>query len=69
MWQGEQVDGLLYPSAVYTVSADIGSCNLVLFSGRGVQVHGLDHQPVLQAQLSNGETPLEFLESLGVALE
>lgn len=67
--QLSKIDGLLYPSAVYTVSGSIEGCNLVLFQGRALQVEATSHQRVMEALLSNGETAVEFLESLGVALE
>ncbi|BBH47961.1 RES family NAD+ phosphorylase [Pseudomonas sp. KU43P] len=68
MHQGE-IDGLLYQSAVYTVTGTMEGCNLVLFEGRPTQVNAINHQRVMEAVLSNGETAVEFLDSLGVALE
>lgn len=68
MQQGKQIDGLLYPSAVYSVSGSMVSCNLVLFSGRGTQVAPVDYKPVAGALLSDDETSEEFLESLGIVL-
>lgn len=64
-----QIDGLLYQSAVYTVTGSMNGCNLVLFEGRAPQVKAVSHRPVMEAVLSNGETAIEFLDSLGVALE
>ncbi|MFJ4067392.1 RES family NAD+ phosphorylase [Pseudomonas sp. NPDC089996] len=61
-----EVDGLLYPSAVYTVTGSMHGCNLVLFEGRECQVNAISR---LEALLTNGETAVEFLESLGVVLE
>lgn len=66
---GEEVDGLLYPSAVYTETGRMDGCNVVLFGGRKAQVTAIDFKPVLDVQFSSGETPLEFLNSLGVVLE
>ncbi len=64
-----EVDGLLYQSAVYTVTGSMDGCNLVLFEGRRRQVEAISHQLVMEALLLNGETAVEFLESLGVVLE
>ena len=69
MLQGKEIDGLLYQSAVYTVTGSMDGCNLVLFAERGTQVEPIDYKPVTEVELSNGETPVEFLDSLGVALE
>lgn len=65
----EEIDGLLYPSAVYTVTGDLSGCNLVLFAGRGTQVEAVSYQPVLETVLANGQTTLQFLNDLGVTLE
>ncbi|MDZ5604315.1 RES family NAD+ phosphorylase [Pseudomonas sp. RP23018S] len=62
------IDGLLYPSAVYSVSGSMLACNLMLFGHRAVQVKALDYRPVAGAVLSQGETTEELLESLGVIL-
>ncbi len=64
-----EVDGLLYQSAVYTVTGSMDGCNLVLFEGRRRQVEAISHQLAMEALLLNGETAVEFLESLGVVLE
>ncbi|MCA4962123.1 RES family NAD+ phosphorylase [Pseudomonas sp. Y24-6] len=69
MQLGMKIDGILYPSAVYSVTGTMDGCNLVLFAGRGTQVEPIDHIPVTKVVLSNGETAIEFLDSLGVALE
>lgn len=69
MRQGDGIDGILYPSAVYSVTGSMEGCNLVLFEGRGAQVEPIDYKPVAGAKLSNGELVEEFLESLGVVLE
>ncbi len=69
MQQGTEIDGLLYPSAVYTVTGSMDGCNLVLFEGRDTQVEPIDYKPVTEVEFSNGETPVEFLDSLGVPLE
>ncbi|MDZ3995540.1 RES family NAD+ phosphorylase [Pseudomonas sp. Teo4] len=63
------VDGLLYQSTVYSVTGSLKGCNLVLFAGRSTQIEAVDYQPVMEVVLSNGETAIEFLDSLGVALE
>jgi hypothetical protein len=68
MHQGE-IDGLLYQSAVYTVTGTMEGCNLVLFEGRPTQVNAINHQLVMEAMLSHGETAVAFLDRLGVALE
>lgn len=68
MQQGDEIDGLIYPSAVYTVAGSMEACNLVLFERRGVQVEPIDYTPVTEVVLSNDETAEEFLESLGVVL-
>jgi len=65
----DRVDGLLYQSAVYTVTGSMQGCNVVLFEGRSKQVKAISHQPVMAAVLAHGETVIEFLDSLGVALE
>ena len=67
--QLREIDGLLYQSAVYTVTGSMNGCNLVLVEGRTLQVLAMSHRLVLEAVLSNGETAIEFLDSLGVALE
>jgi len=64
-----EIDGLLYQSAVYTVTGSMNGCNLVLFEGRTLQVLAMSHRLVVEAVLSNGQTAIEFLDSLGVALE
>ncbi|RRV46200.1 RES family NAD+ phosphorylase [Pseudomonas sp. p106] len=64
-----EIDGLLYQSAVYTVTGSMNGCNLVLFEGRTPQVEAMSHRRVMEAVFSNGETAIEFLDSLGVALE
>lgn len=69
MQKGKEVDGLLYPSAVYTITGSMDGCNLVLFADRDLQVEPVDYKPVMEAELSNGEAPVEFLESLGVVVE
>jgi len=67
--QLSEIDGLLYQSAVYTVTGSMNGCNVVLFEGRTLQVLAMSHRLVLEAVLSNGQTAIEFLDSLGVALE
>jgi len=47
----------------------MNGCNVVLFEGRTLQVLAMSHRLVLEAVLSNGQTAIEFLDSLGVALE
>ncbi|MDX9668618.1 RES family NAD+ phosphorylase [Pseudomonas sp. P5_152] len=69
MQLGMKIDGILYPSAVYSVTGSMDGCNLVLFAGRGTQVEPIDHIPVTEVVLSNGDIAVEFLDSLGVALE
>lgn len=69
MQLGKEIDGLLYPSAVYSVTGSMDGCNLVLFAERGTQVEPIDYTPVTKVILSNGETAIEFLDSLGVSLE
>lgn len=69
MKQGNHIDGLLYPSAVYSPSGTLDGCNVVLFEGRSSQLASLDCLPVSQMRLSNGESVYEFLDSLGVAME
>lgn len=69
MHMGKKIDGLLYPSSVYTVTGSMDGCNLVLFAERDTQLEPIDYKPVLEVELSNGETSVEFLDSLGVALE
>jgi len=64
-----EVDGLLYQSAVYTVTGSMDGCNLVLFEGRRRQVEAISHQRCMAVLLPNGETAVEFLESLGLVLE
>jgi len=64
-----EIDGLLYQSAVYTVTGSMNGCNVVLFEGRTLQVLAMSHRLVVEAVLSNGQTAIEFLDSLGVALE
>ena len=68
MHRGE-IDGLLYQSAVYTVTGSMDGCNLVLFEGRPTQVKAVSHRLIMEVVLLNGETAVEFLDSLGVALE
>jgi len=67
--QLSEIDGLLYQSAVYTVTGSMNGCNVVLFEGRTLQVLAMSHRLVVEAVLSNGQTAIEFLDSLGVALE
>lgn len=62
------IDGLLYPSAVYSLSGSLLACNLVLFGHRGLQVRALDYKSVAGAILSQGETTEELLEGLGIVL-
>lgn len=64
-----KVDGLLYPSAVFTVTGSLNGCNIVLFADRGTQVEPISHQLILETELSTGDTALELLESLGVVIE
>lgn len=64
----EDIDGILYPSAVYGETGTYDGCNLALFEGRGTQVKPLDYQPVITVELESGEFAVEFLDSLGVAL-
>lgn len=68
MQEDEKIDGLLYLSAVYSVSGSMVSCNLVLFDKRETQVKPIDYKPVAGVVFSDGETTEEFLESLGVVL-
>jgi hypothetical protein len=68
MQQGKTIDGLLYYSAVYSVTGSMDGCNVVLFDGRGPQVEPVDFKPVAGAVLSGDETTEDFLESLGVVL-
>lgn len=68
MHRGE-IDGLLYQSAVYTVTGSMNGCNLVLFEGRPTQVKAVRHRLIMEVVLPNGETAVEFLDSLGVPLE
>ena len=69
MQLGVGIDGLLYPSAVYSVTGSMDGCNLVLFGERGAQVKSIGYTPVTKVVLSNGETAIEFLDSMGVSLE
>jgi hypothetical protein len=62
------VDGLIYPSAVLSPAGTFAGCNLVLFEHRPAQVLPLDYQPVLEVELSTGETAKELLDDLGVTL-
>jgi hypothetical protein len=50
----DRVDGLLYQSAVYTVTGSISGCNIVLYEGRSKQVKAISHQPITAAVLKNG---------------
>lgn len=63
------IDGILYPSAVYTETGSLKGCNVVLFAGRGPQVEPVSYQRILDAELSTGEAAIELLESLGVVIE
>ncbi|MNN98279.1 hypothetical protein D3C81_2176320 [compost metagenome] len=69
MGLGQEIDGLLYTSAVYAKTGSIEGCNVVLFEGRKPHVKPIDHRPVMEVELATGETAVEFLESLGVVLE
>ncbi len=69
MQAGLEIDGLLYPSAVHTLSGQLSCCNLVLFADRGTQLKPVSHQPVLEVELAHGKTVMEFLEARGVRIE
>ncbi len=66
---GEDVDGVLYPSAVYTKSGSMASCNVVLFDGRMPQVESVSFEAVLTAKLETDELASEFLAASGVVIE
>lgn len=63
-----QVDGLLYPSRAYALSGSLLGCNLVLFEGRSTPLLAVDQVPLLEVELSCGETVLEFLGRLQVPM-
>ncbi|MDR0278381.1 MAG: RES family NAD+ phosphorylase [Paucimonas sp.] len=69
MRHGLEVDGLLYPSQVYPISASFRGCNLALFAGRAVQLEAVGKQVFGELELSSGETVGEFLNRLRIPVE
>ena len=69
MQYGEEIDGLIYESAVYSSAGTLEGCNVVLFEGRGTQVKPVSHKSLLEVELPTGETVVQLLENLGVILE
>lgn len=67
-WQ-PAVDGILYPSQVYPITASLEGCNLVLFEGRPTQLVAVSKQPLGSVVLSNGETVGELLNRMRVPIE
>lgn len=67
-WQ-PAVDGILYPSQVYPITASLEGCNLVLFDGRPTQLVAVSKQPLGSVVLSNGETVGELLNRMRVPIE
>ncbi len=61
-----EVDGLVYPSRAYPISGSINGCNLVLFEGRSTQLVAVNHVPLMDTELSNGETAIELLARIQV---
>ncbi|HKS13676.1 MAG TPA: RES family NAD+ phosphorylase [Pseudomonas sp.] len=63
-----QVDGILYPSQVYPVTGSLAGCNLVLFAGRPDQLIAISKQPLIDLELSTGETVGELLSRIRVPI-
>ncbi|WP_462401805.1 RES family NAD+ phosphorylase [Pseudomonas sp. Marseille-QA0332] len=62
------IDGLIYPSAVLSPAGLFEGCNLVLFENRQAQLRPVHYLPVLEVELSTGETAKELLNALGVTI-
>lgn len=69
MRHAAQVDGILYPSQAYPITASLTGCNLVLFEGRGDQLATLRRQTLDDLLLSNDETVGELLCRMQVAVQ
>lgn len=69
MRHSDEIDGLVYTSTVLpSVSRD--ECNLALFGGRATQlVSDGKASPLMEVVLENGQTAVEFLDSLKVTVE
>ncbi|ANC80205.1 hypothetical protein KKK_03990 [Pseudomonas putida B6-2] len=64
-----EIDGLVYTSAVYSTAGTLDGCNVVLYEGRDPHVAPIDFQAISELVMTNGETAFELLESLGVVVE
>ena len=69
MRHAAQVDGILYPSQVYPITASLAGCNLVLFEGRGDQLTALRCRALDDLLLSTDETVGEVLLRTQVAVQ
>ncbi|WP_422403767.1 RES family NAD+ phosphorylase [Pseudomonas sp. GZD-209] len=69
MRHAAQVDGILYPSQVYPITASLAGCNLVLFEGRADQLAALRCRALDDLLLSTGETVGEALLRTQVAVQ
>jgi hypothetical protein len=66
MRHAPEIDGLIYPSRAYPITGSINGCNLVLFEGRSPQLVAVNHVPLMDCELSNGETALDLLTRIQV---
>lgn len=69
MKQGLDVDGIIYPSRVYPITGVFEGCNLALFEGRETQLIPDGDTPLVEVELSTGETIGELLIRLKVVVE
>lgn len=69
MEHSHEIDGLIYSSSVYAPTGTSAGCNIALFEGRGSQVEPVVAMPLMEAVLPNGETAIEFLETLSLSVE
>lgn len=67
MRHGEDIDGLLYTSQVFP-SASNDSC-IVLFERKKPQLVLVSSGPLVELELTNGQTAVEFLRDLKVTVE
>ncbi len=68
MRHSNEIDGLIYTSTVFP-AVSVDQCNVVLFEGRETQLIPCGTKPMMAVQLGSGETAVEFLDSLNVAVE
>ncbi|WP_122317034.1 RES family NAD+ phosphorylase [Pseudomonas cichorii] len=68
MRHSREIDGLLYTSTVFPAASNKGF-NLVLFERRKTQLMPVSSKPLMEVELTGGQTAVEFLLDLNLNVE